>query len=134
MSTQVNQSQPISDKFKQIISELSDIKIKYMNLMFRLAQVKNPLFNEHICQLMKLLKNAINIEKNPILEELNVCFTSLMLTYIFDITELISQQLDMEKYTDRHQNLIRINAHIDHQIKNCDYYCLSELKQTLLNV
>jgi hypothetical protein len=136
MSAQVNQTENMSnsDKIKQQISKLSDIKIKYINFVFQLANIKNPLLTEHICQLIKLLTNAINIRKNTVLEELNECFTSLMLSYIFDINDLICDCLDIKKYTDKHQNLIRINNQIEHQITNYDSYCLNELKKTLLNV
>lgn len=116
------------------LSELSDTKLKYVNFMFKLAQNKNPLVNEHICELIKLLRNAINIEKDPTLDELSVCFTSLMCTYIFDITELICDQLDMTKYADRHENLRRINIQVDYQIKNYNSHYLNEFKQTLLTV
>jgi|LakMenE18May11ns_1017448.scaffolds.fasta_scaffold9455350_1 hypothetical protein len=140
MNTQVNQSKNMSnsDKIKMNInkklSELSDTKLRYINLMFKLAQNKNPLVNEHICELIKLLKNAINIEKDPTLDELSVCFTSLMISYVFDINELICDQLDMTKYADRHEKLIRINNEVDYQIKNYNSYYLNEFKQTLLTV
>ena len=140
MSTQVNQIQNMSnsEKIKMAIntklSALSDTKFRYVTLMFKLAQNQNPLVNEHICELIKLLKNAINIEKNPALDELSVCFTSLMITYIFDINELISDKLDMTKYADRHQNLVRINNEVDYQVKNYNSYYLNEFKQTLLTV
>jgi hypothetical protein len=116
------------------LSELSDTKLKYVNFMFKLAQNKNPLVNEHICELIKLLRNAINIEKDPTLDELSVGFTSLMCTYIFDINELICDQLDMIKYADRHENLRRINIQVDYQIKNYNSHYLNEFKQTLLTV
>ena len=136
MNTQVNQPENIlaSDKIKQKISELSDIKIKYINLMFQLVKVKNTLLTEHISQLMKLLINAINIKKDPILEELDECFASIMLTYIFDIYDLINDRLDIKKHNDKHQKLISINILIEQQIINYNPYYLNELKQTYLNV
>jgi hypothetical protein len=61
-----------------------------------------------------------------------------MLTYIFDINELINQKInnptDIEKYNDRHQNLIRINKEIEHQVNNYNPFYLNEFKQTLLKV
>jgi hypothetical protein len=144
MNTQVNQSENMSesDKIKSQInkklSDLSDTKTKYVYYMFQLVQVKNPKLMEYVCQLMTLLRYAINIKKDPVLEELDECFTSLMLTYIFDISELINQQIneptDIEKYNDRHQNLIRINKEIEHQVNNYNSYYLNEFKQTLLKV
>jgi len=135
MSTQTeNMSESDKMEIKQKISELSDNKIKYINLMFQLVKVKNRLLTENISELMKLLINAINIKKNQILEELDKCFTSLMISYIFDIYDVINDRLDIEKYNDRHQNLIRINKQIEYQVKNYDFYSLNELKQTLLNV
>ena len=144
MNTQVNQSENMSesDKIKSHInkklSDLSDTKTKYVYYMFQLVQVKNPKLMEYVCQLMTLLRYAINIKKDPVLEELDECFTSLMLTYIFDISELINQQINeptnIEKYNDRHQNLIRINKEIEHQVNNYNSYYLNEFKQTLLKV
>jgi hypothetical protein len=133
MSTQT-ENMSNSNKIKQQISKLSDIKIKYINFMFQLAKIKNPLLTEQVCQLMKLVRKSINIEKCDILKELDECFTSLMVSYIFDINDLLRNQLDIEKYADKHQNLIRINNQIDYQIKNYDPYSLNELKKTLLNV
>jgi hypothetical protein len=140
MTTQVNQSKNMSEsdkikmEIKKKISELSDTKNRYVSYIIVLAQVKNPLLNEQVCQLMKLLRKAINIEKDPVLEELDECFTYLMTSYIFDINDLLRNVLDIEKYNDRHQNLIRINEQIEYQIKNYDPYRLNELKQTLLKV
>jgi hypothetical protein len=140
MNTQVNQSENMSesDKIKSQInkklSDLSDTKTKYVYYMFQLAQVKKPKLMEYVYQLMILLRYAINIKKDPVLEELDECFTSLMLTYIFDISELINNPTDIEKYNDRHQNLIRINKEIEHQVNNYDPCYLNEFKQTLLKV
>jgi hypothetical protein len=140
MNTQVNQSEnvPETDKIKMEInkklSDLSDTKTKYVYYMFQLAQVKKPKLMEYVCQLMTLLRYAINIKKNPVLEELDECFTSLMLTYIFDISEVINERFDIEKYNDRHQNLIRINKEIEHQVNNYDPCYLNDFKQTLLKV
>jgi len=144
MNTQVNQSENMSesDKIKMEInrklSDLSDTKTKYVYYMFQLAQVKIPKIIEYVCQLMTLLRYAINIKNDSVLQELDECFTSLMLTYIFDISELINQQINekpnIEKYNDRHQNLIRINKEIEYQVNNYDPCYLNEFKQTLLKV
>ena len=138
MSTQVNQSENMteSDKmeFQKKISELSDTKTRYVYYIIKLSQIKNPLLMEQINQLIKFLRKAINIDKNRVFEELDECFASLMLSYIYDIDDLLCDVLDIEKYNDRHQNLIRINEQIEYQVKNYDLYSLNELKQTLLNV
>jgi hypothetical protein len=98
---------------------LIDVKlIKYGLIIYVYVLKDIPKLMEYVCQLMTLLRYAINIKKDPVLEELDECFTSLMLTYIFDISELINQQInnptDIEKYKDRHDNLIRINKEIEH--------------------
>jgi hypothetical protein len=140
MNTQVNQSENISesDKIKMEINKklsgLSDTKTKYVYYMFQLAQVKIPKLMEYVCQLMTLLRYAINIKNDIVLEELDECFTSLMLTYIFDINELTHNPTDIEKYNDRHQNLTRINKEIEYQVSNYDPCYLNEFKQTLLKV
>ena len=140
MNTQVNQSENMSesDKIKMEInrklSDLSDTKTKYVYYMFQLAQVKKPKLIEYVCQLMTLLRYAINIKNDSVLQELDECFTSLMLTYIFDINDLINNPTDIENYNDRHQNLIRINKEIEYQVNNYDPCYLNEFKQTLLKV
>ena len=140
MNTQVNQPQNMaeSDKIKMEINKklsgLSDTKTKYVYYMFQLAQVKNPKLIGYVCQLMTLLRYAINIKNDNVLEELYECFTSLMLTYIFDINDLINNPTNIEKYNDRHQNLIRINKEIEYQVSNYDPCYLNEFKQTLLKV
>jgi len=138
MSTQVNQSENMSEsdkmEFQKKISELSDTKTRYVYYIIKLSQIKNLLLMEQINQLIKFIRKAINIDKNPVFEELDECFTSLMLSYIYDIDDLLRNELDIEKYNDRHQNLIRINEQIEYQVKNYDPYSLNELKQTLLNV
>lgn len=119
---------------KNKISELSDTKTKYIYYIFQLEQVKKPLLKEYVCHLMKLLRYAINIENNHVLEELDECFRSLILTYIFDINDLINDRLNIENYTDRHHNLVRINNIVEYQLKNYNSSYLNEFKQTLLKV
>jgi len=130
----MSESDKIKSQINKKLSDLSDTKTKYVYYMFQLAQVKKPKLMEYVYQLMILLRYAINIKKDPVLEELDECFTSLMLTYIFDISELINNPTDIEKYNDRHQNLIRINKEIEHQVNNYDPCYLNEFKQTLLKV
>ena len=134
MNIQINKSDKNKMKNNKKLSELSDKKIKYVYYMFQLEQVKNPLLKEHVCHLMKLLRYAINIENSHVLEELDECFSSLMLTYIFDINDVINDRLNIEKYTDRHDNLIRINNIVEHQLKNYNPCYLNEFKQTLLKL
>jgi len=74
------------------------------------------------------------LQSSRILEELDECFASIMLTYIFDIYDLINDRLDIKKYNDKHQKLISINILIEQQIINYNPYYLNELKQTYLNV
>ncbi len=83
---------------------------------------------------MTLLRYAINFKKDPVLEELDECFTSLMLTYIFYLGEVINERFDIEKYNDRHENLIRISKEIEKQVNNYNPFYLNEFKQTLLKV
>jgi hypothetical protein len=74
----------------------------------------------------------ININENPILTELEDGLTSIMITYIFDINELIKGKLNLETYEPRHKNLVAVQQRIDYHIKQNDLYNLGELKETLL--
>jgi hypothetical protein len=130
MNSQTNSTIPnISSK----IRDLSATKLTYLKMIMQLFPLLN---NDVLCdyanQLVVLLQNLINVNKNSVLAELETGLTSVMLTYIFDIHELLKGQLNLEKYQPRHKNLSAINKQINYHMNEYDRQALDELKATLL--
>jgi hypothetical protein len=130
MNSQTNSTIPnISSK----IRDLSATKLTYLKMIMQLFPLLN---NDVLCdyanQLVVLLQNLINVNKNSVLAELETGLTSVMLTYIFDIHELLKGQLNLEKYQPRHKNLSAINQQINYHMNEYDRQALDELKATLL--
>lgn len=115
------------------IKDLSATKLVYLKIIIQMYPLLNDSnlapFAHH---LIRLLQNMININENPILTELEDGLTSIMITYIFDMNELLKGQLNLEKYEPRHKNLVAVHQKIDYHIKQNDLYNLGELKETLL--
>jgi hypothetical protein len=130
MNSQTNSTIPnISSK----IRDLSATKLTYLKMIMQLFPLLN---NDVLCdyanQLVVLLQNLINVNKHSVLAELETGLTSVMLTYIFDIHELLKGQLNLEKYQPRHRNLSAINQQINYHMNEYDRQALDELKATLL--
>jgi hypothetical protein len=94
--------------------------------------LNNDVLCDYANQLVVLLQNLINVNKHSVLAELEPGLTSVMLTYIFDIHELLKGQLNLEKYQPRHKNLSAINQQINYHMNEYDRQALDELKATLL--
>jgi hypothetical protein len=115
------------------IKELSATKLTYLKMIIQMFPfLKNKLLCEYANQLIILLQHLININTHALLTELEVGLTSVLITYIFDINELIKGQLNLEKYEPRHKNLSAINQQINYHMNNNDRQSLDELKATLL--
>ena len=129
-----NSDEPISN-ISTKIKELPATKQVYLKFIIQLFPfLQNQQLSGYANELVILLQNLINISKNEILFELEDGLTSILVTYIFDITDLIKVQLNLEKYESRHRNLSIINRQIEVHIKNNDPYNLAELKINLFLV
>ena len=117
------------------IKNLSATKQVYLKLIIRMFPFLN---NQSLCeyanQLIILLQNLINIQKCPTLAEFETGLTSVLITYIFDMHELIDGRLDLQQYEARHKNLTTINAQITEYATYYDKQGIDELKKTLLLV
>ena len=91
----------------------------------------DPLTSVYARPMIKLLQSIINIHKNATLYELEDGLTSVLITYIFDINDLIKGQLNLEKYEPRHKNLVAVHEQIDYYLKHYDQQGFDELKATL---
>jgi hypothetical protein len=115
------------------IRDLSATKLTYLKMIIQMFPLlKNNMLCEYANQLIILLQNLININNHSVLIELETGLTSVLITYIFDINELIKGQLNLEKYEPRHKNLSAINQQINYYMNNNDRQSLDELKATLL--
>ena len=124
--------EPIIPNVVTKIKELSATKQTYLKFIIDLFPfLKDPIKQVHANEFVILLQNLINIHKNEILVDLEDALTSVLISYIFDIVELIKNQLDLEKYEQRHQNLATINQQVGYYIKHNNPYGLSELQEKM---
>lgn len=115
------------------IRDLSATKLTYLKMIIQIFPLLNDnLLCDYANQLVILLQNLINVNKHSVLSDLETGLTSVMLTYIFDINELIKGHLNLEKYEPRHKNLSAINQQINYYMNNNDRQSLDELNATLL--
>ena len=136
MSNQLeNNSDYVIPNVTTKIKELTATKQVYLKFIIQLFPfLKNQVLCDYANELIILLQNLINIDKNTTLFELEDGFTSALVTYIYDIADLIGGQLDLEKYQPRHQNLTAINQQVDYHMKTNDFKGLVELKMNLFLV
>ena len=99
------------------IKDLSATKQVYLKFIMQLFTFLNdPLIKVYVWPLIRLLQNIINIHKNNILLDLEDGLSSVLVTYIFDINDVIKGQLNVEKYEPRHANLIAIIRQVDYHM------------------
>ena len=118
------------------IKELSATKQVLLKMIIQMHPMSiDPVLSVYSGPMIKLLQSIINIHKNAILFELEDGLTSVMVTYIFDITDLIKGQLDLEKYEPRHKNLMavhyEIDYHLHYNVQNNDRLGLEELREKM---
>ena len=115
------------------IKELSATKQVLLKMIMQMYPMSNdPILCVYAGPMIRLLQSIINIHKFEVLFELEDGLTSVLVTYIYDINDLIKGQLNIEKYEPRHNNLMAIHKQIDYCLKHNDLYNLAELKSTLL--
>jgi hypothetical protein len=114
------------------IRDLSATKLTYLKMIIEMFPLlKNNLLCDYANQLIILLQNLINITNHDTLIKLESGLISVLLTYIFDINELVKGQLNLEKYEPRHKNLSAINQQINYHMNNYDKRSFDELKASL---
>lgn len=132
MNSQTN-STSIIPNISTKIRDLSATKLTYLKMIIQMFPLlNNNLLCDYANQLVILLQNLINITNHETLVKLETGLTSVLLTYIFDIHELLKGQLNLEKYEPRHKNLSAINQQINYHMNNYDKQAVDELKATLL--
>lgn len=133
MNNQIkSESENIIPNVTTKIKALTATKQVYLKFIIQLFPfLKDPIKQVCANELIKLLQNLINIDKNTTLFELEDALSSVLVTYIFDITDLVKGLLDLEKYQPRHLNLLAINRQVDYYMKNNHSQGLAELKMNL---
>lgn len=127
-----NKSEYIIPDIATKIKNLSATKLVLLKMIIDMYPMSNdPIFSVYAGPLIKLLQYIINIHKNTILSELEDGLTSTLVTYIFDINELIKGQLNLETYAPRHKNLVAVHQKIDYYLNHYDPQGLEELKAIL---
>jgi hypothetical protein len=117
------------------IRDMSATKQVYLKLIIQMFPfLKNQLLCEYANQLIILLQNLINIHNCPTLTEFEDGLTSVLVTYIFDMNELIKGHLNLQQYEPRHKNLTTINKQIAYYITYYDKQGIDDLKKILLLV
>ena len=117
------------------IKELSYLKQTYLKFIMQMYPLlQDPLLKDYSNQLIRLLQNIINIHKNDVLLKIEDALTSVLVTYIIDINELIKGHLNVEKYEPMHVNLTAINQQVIYHMACNDTYGLAILKEQLYSI
>lgn len=103
------------------ISALSEIKQKCFRFMMDLSQVKeSDRHKEFAIQLVIFLTNVVNHQNHPILTQLEDAFNLVLISYIFDISELTKRELNKDRYEPKHEILGDINRYTTQYMKDYD--------------
>jgi len=100
------------------ISALSEIKQKCFRFMMDLSQVKEH--KEFAIQLVIFLTHVVNHQNHPVLLELEDAFNCILVSYVFDISELTKRELNKERYEPKHEILGDINRRTTEYMKDYD--------------
>jgi len=109
----------VSDDLMRAVNSLPAFLKRTIKLIAALKSKmnNNPELALYINPMLELLVNSINMHKDPILTQLNPKLEELLLTYIFDMGEMIQNTIDLERYQDKHLSLVCLNGHIKHSIR-----------------
>ena len=108
----------VSDDLMRAVNSLPAFLKRTIKLIAALKSKinNNPELALYISPMLELLVNCLNMHKDPILTQLNAKLEELLLTYIFDMGEIIQNTIDLERYQDKHLSLVCLNGHIIHSI------------------
>jgi hypothetical protein len=137
MATVINDSH----RQQKIITAL---KQTYVSYIIELTKIKNicPEINDYAKQFIILLKHIINYTDNWILNELSDNLESILVVYIYDLSQLLQNKLKLDNIVSekRYQNLVLANKYVIDILKTyktrdeMGYKELVLLKQILLQI
>ena len=114
------------DNSIETLTNLSGLNKIYLNYIINLLSFKSnvPELNDYAKQLIILLKYIINIDNNLLVAELKPNLDSILVTYIFDLSELLNNSLNNNKqnYLKRYLNLVIANKNVIEIVKNYNQY------------
>ncbi len=114
------------------IKDLSALKLSYIQLIMQLFNLLNDqTLKKYAIPLIHLLQKIINIQNDAILLDLEDAMSSVLITYIYDLTNLLNGKLDLIQYEPRHKNLLIIHMRINDLLLNYDQYDMTILKEDL---
>jgi hypothetical protein len=123
--------EPIIPDIARKIKEMTYLKQTYLKYIINLFPfLKDPIKQVYANQLILLLQNLINIHKNEILFGLEDALTSVLISYIFEMDELIKGNEPIFEQI-RQQNLITINQQIAYYMKHHDRLGLEQLREKM---
>jgi hypothetical protein len=128
--------EPIIPNIATKIKEMSYLKQTYLKFIIDLFPLLSSSLQSsfYANQLILLLQNLINIHKNEILFDIEDALTSVLISYIFDMDELIKGLIDEKKYDPKHNNLIAINQQTAYYMKHHDPRGLEELREKMFMI
>jgi hypothetical protein len=118
----------IADK----INNLSGVKLSYIQFIMQLFDLLNDqILKKYAIPFIHLLQKIINIQNNAILLQLEDALSSVLITYIYDLTNLLNGHLDLIQYEGKHKNLLIIHMRINDLLLNYDETEMTILKEEL---
>ncbi len=130
------------------VMKLSGLKRVYVNYVIELLSFTSnePILQDYAKQFIDLLKYIINIHNNLVLNELSENLESIIVVYIFDLSELLNNQVRFDTNREkcgvmtRYKNLVIANNAVKDLLANydeygdCDLQELDNVKQILLQL
>jgi len=130
------------------VMKLSGLKRVYVNYVIELLSFTSnePILQDYAKQFIDLLKYTINVHNNLVLNELSENLESIIVVYIFDLSELLNNQVRFDTNKEkcgvmsRYKNLVIANNAVKDLLANydeygdCDLQELDNVKQILLQL
>lgn len=130
------------------VMKLSGLKRVYVNYVIDLLSFTSnePILQDYAKQFIDLLKYIINVHNNLVLNELSENLESIIVVYIFDLSELLNNQVRFDTNREkcgvmtRYKNLVIANNAVKELLANydeygdCDLQELDNVKQILLQL
>lgn len=108
----------ISTDLAEHIASLSFVKQQCITYMMNLSNVtQSEKHKEYATQMVLYLTYLVNPHNLPVLLLFEPALNQMLLTFVFDISALVKQELNEEHYKDRHEMLTLINKKINNVIE-----------------
>ena len=116
----------MNQNLNKSIETLTCLERVYVIYIIDLLTFKSDVseLNDYAKQFIILLKHIINIDNNLLVAELKPNLDSILVTYIYDLSELLNNSLNINDINclKRYQNLVIANKNIIEIVKNYNQY------------